>query len=90
PTEVELEAALVDQQLRVYRWSNEPDDIYSSHTHGYNKILYVVQGSIKFEFPTRHKNLSLIQGDRLEIPSGIRHSATVGPQGVTCLEAHVY
>jgi hypothetical protein len=29
-------------------------------------------------------------GDRLDLPAGVRHSAIVGPQGVTCLEAHVY
>ncbi len=90
PTEEELEALLVKQELKVYQWSNGPDEVYSGHTHGYHKVLYVVRGSIKFDLPTRHKTIPLNPGDRLELPAGIRHSAMVGPQGVTCLEAHIY
>jgi cupin superfamily acireductone dioxygenase involved in methionine salvage len=50
----------------------------------------VVKGSIKFDFPTRHKTVNLTAGDRLELPTGIRHSAVVGLEGVDCLEAHIY
>jgi quercetin dioxygenase-like cupin family protein len=90
PTEEELRALLVAQELNVYRWSNGPDDVYSGHTHGYHKILYVIQGSIKFDLPTRHETFNLNLGDRLDLPTGTRHSAVVGPEGVTCLEAHIY
>ena len=81
---------LLEQQLKIYHWSNDPDDVYAGHTHGYHKIIYVVEGSINFDFPTRHKSVTLRSGDRLEVPAGIRHSAVVGAEGVTCLEAHVY
>ena len=27
-------------------------------------------------------------GDRLELPAGVAHNASVGPEGVVCLEAH--
>jgi quercetin dioxygenase-like cupin family protein len=90
PTEETLQDVLTKQELRVYRWSNRPDDVYASHTHGYHKIIYVVEGAIKFDCPTHHKMFNLVPGDRLELPAGIRHSAIVGPQGVTCLEAHIY
>jgi quercetin dioxygenase-like cupin family protein len=91
PNEEELRALLEeDQQLKVYRWSNAPEDVYASHTHGYHKILYVIEGSIRFDLPTRHETLNLKAGDRLDLPAGIRHSAIVGPEGVSCLEAHVY
>lgn len=90
PTEEELRTSLESQQLKVYRWSNGPDDVYAGHTHGYNKIIYVIEGTIRFELPTRHETFNLKTGDRLELPAGIRHSAIVGPEGVTCLEAHVY
>jgi quercetin dioxygenase-like cupin family protein len=91
PTEEELRALLEEEeQLKVYRWTNAPEDVYASHTHGYHKVLYVVQGSIRFDLPTRHEVFNLKAGDRLELPSGVRHSAIVGPEGVTCLEAHVY
>ena len=90
-SEEEIRADLEEeQQLRVYRWSNGPDDEYASHTHGYHKIIYVLAGTIRFDLPTRHEVLNLKVGDRLDLPSGIRHSAVVGPEGVTCLEAHIY
>jgi len=28
-------------------------------------------------------------GDRLDLPAGTRHEAFAGPDGVTCLEAHL-
>ncbi len=90
PTEEELQTLLSKQELKVYHWSNGPEEIYAGHTHGYHKVLYVVEGSIKFDFPTRHKTINLTPGDRLDIPAGIRHSAIVGPEGVACLEAHIY
>ncbi len=90
PTEEALREQLVAQELKVYRWVNEPDDAYPSHTHSYQKIICVVEGTIKFELPTRQEAYNLKAGDRFELPSGIRHTAKVGPYGVTCLEAHVY
>lgn len=90
PTEAELRDTLVNQELKVYQWSNRPEEVYAGHTHGYHKIVCVVEGSIKFDCPTHHKVFNLMPGDRLELPAGVRHSAVVGPQGVTCLEAHVY
>lgn len=90
PTEEELRQRLESEQLKVYHWSNDPGDVYAGHTHGYHKIIYVVKGSINFDFPTRHQSVTLRAGDRLDIPTGVRHSAVVGPEGVTCLEAHIY
>jgi quercetin dioxygenase-like cupin family protein len=90
PTEEELQASLVKQDLRVYRWSNQPEEVYGGHTHGYHKVLCVVEGSIKIDCPTLHKVFALNPGDRLDLPAGTRHSAIVGPQGVICLEAHIY
>jgi len=90
PTETELRAELAEQDLNVYNWSNLPDDVYPSHTHGYHKVLYVVDGTIRFDFPTRSESYNLQAGDRLDLPAGIRHSATVGPDGVSCLESHIY
>lgn len=90
PAEEAMRTELEEQELRVYRWSNDPDDAYPNHTHGYHKVIYVVDGSIRFDLPTRNEKVNLKTGDRFELPSGIRHSATVGPDGVTCLEAHIY
>ncbi|MCB0194148.1 MAG: cupin [Anaerolineae bacterium] len=89
-TEDVLLEQIEDEELRIYRWTSLPDDNFSGHTHGFHKLLFVVEGSIKFDFPTRHKSFTLNAGDRLELPAGIRHSAIVGPEGVRCLEAHIY
>jgi quercetin dioxygenase-like cupin family protein len=89
-TEEELREQLLDQDLKVYHWASPPESVFPGHTHGYHKVLYVVKGSIKFEFPTRHKSFTLNSGDRLELPAGIRHSAVAGAEGVSCLEAHIY
>ncbi|HMQ52786.1 MAG TPA: cupin [Anaerolineae bacterium] len=90
PKEEELRNELVEQELNVYHWSSPPNDTLLGHTHGYHKIIYVVSGAIKFEFPSRHQSLSLRAGDKLELPAGIRHNAIVGVDGVRCLEAHIY
>ncbi|MCB9079891.1 MAG: AraC family ligand binding domain-containing protein [Anaerolineaceae bacterium] len=86
----ELLEQMDDYDSKVYRWSSPADYVFAGHTHGFHKLLYVVEGSIKFDFPTRHKSVTLNPGDRLELPAGVRHSAVVGASGVECLEAHVY
>ena len=69
-------------------WANGPGDHYGWHRHGYHKVLYCLSGSIVFH--TRDDgDLALGPGDRLDIEPGTDHSATVGAQGVECIEAAV-
>ncbi len=68
-------------------WSNGPGDVYGAHAHDYDKVLVCAAGSITFGLAGRAVDLRT--GDRLELPAGTRHDAVVGPQGVTCLEAHL-
>ena len=70
-------------------WSNGPNDRYGAHEHGYDKVIVVVSGSIAFGLPDVRTTVALATGDRLELPAGTRHDAVVGPDGVTCLEAHL-
>jgi uncharacterized protein YjlB len=70
-------------------WSNGPGDRYGAHEHGYDKVLVVARGSIKFGLPDRGETVDLGVGDRLDLPAGTSHDALVGPDGVTCLEAHL-
>ena len=90
PTEEDLRESLEEQELRIFRWSGQPDGVFPGHTHGYHKIIHVIDGSIKFDFPARQQSIDLNQGDRLDLPAGVRHNAVAGMDGVTCLEAHVY
>jgi quercetin dioxygenase-like cupin family protein len=88
PTREAIESILASEALTGYIWSNAPGDRYTAHQHSYGKIIYVVKGSITFGLPDTGETIGLRSGDRLEIPAGTRHDATVGPKGVECIEAH--
>ena len=62
--------------------------MYQAHDHGYDKVIVVAEGSIVFGLPGTGGRLELETGDRLELPAGTAHDASVGSVGVTCLEAH--
>jgi uncharacterized protein YjlB len=80
---------LRDEGLDPGTWSNGPRDRYAAHDHGYDKVIVVERGSIRFGLPATGTTIALEQGDRLELPAGTAHDATVGGLGVTCLEAHL-
>jgi len=88
PTEASMRRILGEEGLQPYLWSNVPGDVYAAHTHPYHKVIYVVQGSIKFGLPGQERQIMLRAGDRLELPAGVVHEAVVGAEGVVCLEAH--
>src|ERR1041384_4802104 len=88
PAQSQLWQHMTDEGLSPYSWSNGPFDIYSAHSHSYNKVIYVVRGSITFGLPELGRQLALKAGDRLDLPAGIIHDAHVGADGVVCLEAH--
>ena len=70
-------------------WSNGPNDRYTAHDHGYDKVIVVESGSIVFGLPDRSEVVELRAGDRLDLPAGTAHDAVVGQDGVSCLEAHL-
>jgi hypothetical protein len=66
-------------------WANGPGDRYGRHDHGYHKVLFCLSGSIAFH--TDDGDVELTAGDRLDLPPGTPHAATVGPDGCECVEA---
>ncbi len=88
-TEEAIRQLLATEGLDTYPWSNGPGDTYSAHSHAYNKVIYVVSGSITFGLPGENRTITLNPGDRLDLPAGVVHDALVSDQGVVCLEAHV-
>jgi mannose-6-phosphate isomerase-like protein (cupin superfamily) len=66
-------------------WSNGPGDTYGRHAHGYHKVLFCLAGSIVFH--TDDGDVELRAGDRLDLEPDTPHAATVGPDGVECVEA---
>jgi uncharacterized protein YjlB len=85
----DLELRLRREGLDPSAWSNGPGDRYAAHEHGYDKVIAVEAGTIRFGLPSDGGMIELATGDRLELPAGTRHDAVVGPAGVTCLEAHL-
>lgn len=79
------EAGFREEGLQPETWSNRPGYVYGEHQHPYHKVLYCVAGSIVFHTPDG--DIGLTPGDRLDLAPGTPHSATVGPSGVTCMEA---
>ncbi len=76
------------ERLNPHSWGNAPGDTYGWHRHDYDKFLYCVRGGITFH--GRDGDYSLAPGDRLEIEAGAEHAATVGAEGVECMEAAVH
>jgi quercetin dioxygenase-like cupin family protein len=89
PTEHSIQQKIRAENLRGDTWSNAPFDEYRAHTHSYDKILYVLSGSITWILPQTQQEIETRAGDRIALPRGTVHAARVGAQGVRCFEAHV-
>lgn len=81
----EVESYFEEEGLSPHIWGNDPNYEYEWHSHGYHKVLYCVSGSIVFH--TEEGDFELTPGDRLDVKPDTPHAATVGPEGVRCLEA---
>jgi quercetin dioxygenase-like cupin family protein len=76
-------------EVSVTTWSNGPGATYAAHRHGYDKVLLVDAGSIRFTLPELARDVDLAAGERLDLPAGTLHSAAVGAVEVSCVEAHL-
>ena len=85
PVREGIQARFAEEGLSPHTWGNGPNYEYGSHSHGYHKVLYCVSGSIVFH--TDEGDFPLEPGDRLDVEPGTEHAATVGPDGVECMEA---
>lgn len=87
PSREVLAQRFAEEGLRSRWWGNAAGDVYGSHAHEHHKVLYCLEGSITFH--TDGGDLELRPGDRLDLDPGTPHAATVGRNGVTCVEAYV-
>ena len=86
PTPGATEKVLRNEGLTPTAWGNGAGFSYARHRHGHHKVLVCVSGSIVFHTDTG--DVTLEPGDRMELSAGIEHGATVGPDGVECVEAY--
>ncbi|MDP9023079.1 MAG: cupin domain-containing protein [Actinomycetota bacterium] len=87
----DVNAADLEQRFRSVgltprTFANAPGDTYGAHSHTTHKILFCAEGSITFH--TDDGDLEMHAGDRLDLEPDTQHRATVGPDGVVCVEAH--
>jgi mannose-6-phosphate isomerase-like protein (cupin superfamily) len=87
PTRSWLDVIFRQSGLSPSWWSNGPGDRYAAHSHSYHKALFCADGGITFRIEPGGESYELRSGDRLDIPAGTSHSAVVGSEGVTCVEA---
>lgn len=73
--------------LRPYMWSNMPNHRYGVRSHGYHKVVYVIDGALEITLPDSNQRLTLRAGDRIDIPAGVRHGTNIGIGGAKCVEA---
>ena len=86
PTLEIISRLLRREGLRPYVWANMPNFRYPVHSHGYDKVLYCVQGTIEVAFPEAGRRVTLRPGDRIDLPYHVRYSIIVGPTGAQCIE----
>lgn len=89
PTQYDVQEKIRAENLSGYTWSNRPFDEYAAHTHSFDKIVYVLAGSIAWLLPRTQQEIETFAGDRLDLPRETLHAAKVGADGVVCFEAHV-
>ena len=47
--------------------------MYGTHTHSYHKVIYCASGSITFGLPDTGESITIVPGDRLDVPAGVQH-----------------
>lgn len=87
PTRSQLDIIFRRAGLSPSWWSNGPGDRYAAHSHAYNKVLFCAAGGITFRIEPDGPDYPMLPGDRLNLPPSTSHSAIVGPEGVTRVEA---
>lgn len=89
PTMSNIMSIMKKESLRPYTWQNKANHRYAVRSHNYNKVLYVLEGTIEVILPDNNQRINLRRGDRIDIPAGARHGMIVGRNGAQCVEAAI-
>ncbi len=89
PTLSNITRIMRAEGMRPYKWETQPNQRYAIRSHGYTKVLYLIEGSIEIALPDSNQRTKLRAGDRVEIPARVRHGSVTGRSGAVCLEAAI-
>jgi quercetin dioxygenase-like cupin family protein len=89
PTMQNITRIMQQEGLRPYMWTNMPNHRYAIRSHGYDKVLFVIEGTLELILPDSNERVKMRGGDRADIPAGVRHGTNVGTSGAKCVEASV-
>ena len=81
PTLQDLHDRLEAEGYKPKAWCDPPATYYPRHEHTAAEIRWIVTGGMTFQFGVKEAQqgeITLVAGDRLEVPAGTIHSATTG------------
>lgn len=87
PTLSSITRQMRKEGLRPYQWNDAPNTRYAVRSHRYDKVVYVVEGTLELTAPDGNQRVRLRAGDRVDVPAGMRHGMIVGSSGAVCVEA---
>lgn len=89
PTSSIIIRMMREEGLHPYSWNSAPNTRYAIRSHSYDKVLYIVSGSLELTLPDTNQRTKIGAGDRIDIPAGRRHGKHIGSAGAACIEAAV-
>ena len=89
PTMHTITSKMQDEGLRPYMSINSPNTRQAVRSHGYHKVLYVIDGTLEVIFPDSNQRVTLRSGDRIDVPASVRHGTITRTGGATCVEAAI-
>lgn len=89
PTFQTISRLMEKEGLRPYSWWMGPSTRHAVRSHGYNKVLYCIEGAIEVILPDINQRVVLRPGDRIDLPRGVRYALYVGATGARCAEGEI-
>jgi mannose-6-phosphate isomerase-like protein (cupin superfamily) len=87
PTAQAISQILLKQGLRPYNITHGPHNHQAARSHGHNRVLYCVEGSMEVVLPDLNQKVQLRPGDSIDLPRGVRYATRIPATGARCLEA---
>ena len=85
----EIEELLRSEGLEPFLWQDGAGTYYPTHSHSYEEVRWVIEGSVTFG--VQGEEVILNPGDRLDLPAGTEHYAKVSDKHPTiylCASKH--